>query len=235
MLRRTIKKFWEKEARLRYRPTVECRRPSIGKPGDTSSAESLRFGLCLHKARPQRIRPPPQGRDPVGNGQAAAGFRATFALGVTAADGAAGAVVGANAAGVTARLAAFIGALAFFLAGFFAAFLAAFTAAFFLAGLFFVEAFFFAGFFFATTFFLVATRYFFFLAAFFLEVFFAAFFFVAMLELLLGLTKGTACYHPALAGRASNRRADGSSSRILRRHARVRGAIPTGTAMPQPG
>ena len=60
VLRCTIKKFWGKETRRRYRPTVKCRRPSIGKPGDTSSAESLRFGLCLHKARPQRIRPPPR-------------------------------------------------------------------------------------------------------------------------------------------------------------------------------
>jgi hypothetical protein len=133
-------------------------------------------------------------------------------------------------------LATFIGALAFFLAGFFAAFfLAAFTAAFFFGGFAFAEAFFFAGFFFATNCFLVASRYFFFLAAFFFAVFFAAFFFVAMLELLLELTKGTACYHPALSSRASNHRADGSSSRILLGHPSIRAATRRGTATRRPG
>jgi hypothetical protein len=81
----------------------------------------------------------------------------------------------------------FIGALAFFLAGFFAAFFwAAFQAAFFLAGLRYAEALFFAVFCCYSS---VAVRYFFFLAAFFLADFFAAFLFVAMLALLLGLTK----------------------------------------------
>jgi hypothetical protein len=82
----------------------------------------------------------------------------------------------------------FIGALAFFLAAFFAAFFwAAFQAAFFLAGLRYAEALFFAVFCCCSS---VAMPYFFFfLAAFFFADFFAAFLFVAMLELLLGLTK----------------------------------------------
>lgn len=60
VLRCTIEKFWEKRPGFAIDRLVKCRRPSIGKPGDTSSAESLRLGLCLHKARPQRIRPPPR-------------------------------------------------------------------------------------------------------------------------------------------------------------------------------
>jgi hypothetical protein len=97
-------------------------------------------------------------------------------------------------------LAAFIGALAFFLAGFFAAFfLAAFMAAFFFAGFRCADAFFFARFFFAATWFLLCddAYYFFFLPPFFFAVFFAAFFFVAMLKLLLELTKDTALLPPA--------------------------------------
>lgn len=50
--RRTIKKFFGKEVRLRYRPTVESSRPSIESRGTISSAESLRRGPCLQ--RPDR-------------------------------------------------------------------------------------------------------------------------------------------------------------------------------------
>jgi hypothetical protein len=131
----------------------------------------------------------------VGNGQAAAGLRAVFVPVVGAVDGTAG-DAGIDAKGFAAGLVALMGCLAFFLAGFFAAFfLAAFLAAFFLAGFFFAEALF-AGFRFATA--LRFAAFFFFLAAFFAGFlpFFAAFFFVAMLTLLLELTKGTA-YTPA--------------------------------------
>jgi hypothetical protein len=131
------------------------------------------------------------GLEPVGKGQAAAGFRAVFAPGVAAVDGATGAIIerAAGFAGFTAGLAFFFAA--FFLAAGFLAFFTGFLA-FFLAG-FFLSAFFFAGFFLATFFLaafffagFLATALCFFLA--FLAGFFAAFFaffFVAMVKLLL--------------------------------------------------
>ena len=110
------------------------------------------------------------GREPVGKGQAAAGFRAVFAPGVAAVDGATGAIIdrAAGFAGFTAGLAFFFAA--FFLAAGFLAFLAGFfLAAFFFAGFFlatfFLVAFFFAGFLATALFFLA-----------FLAGFFAAFF-----------------------------------------------------------
>jgi hypothetical protein len=121
------------------------------------------------------------GLEPVGKGQAAAGFRAVFAPGVAAVDGTTGVIIGraAGFAGFTAGLAFFFAA--FFLAAGFLAFLAGFfLAAFFFAGfflaVFFLAAFFFAGFLATALFFLA------FLAGFFAAFF--AFFFVAMVKLL---------------------------------------------------
>jgi hypothetical protein len=113
------------------------------------------------------LRPPPRsrsvpgyGREPVGNGHAAAGFSAVRALGIAAVDdGAARTDVIAELATGLAGLLAFF----FFLAAFFF-----FLAAFFLPGAFFLPAFFAAFFFFDAFFF------FFFLAVFF------AFFFAAI-------------------------------------------------------
>ena len=80
---------------------------------------------------PRSSRNPGYGRDPVGNGQAAAGFSAVLALGVAAMDGAATRLITIGAAGLALGLAALL-AFFFFLADFFlpAAF---FLTAFFLA------------------------------------------------------------------------------------------------------
>ena len=70
-----------------------------------------------------------QGLEPVGKGQAAAGFRAVFAPGVAAVDEATGAITE-----LAAGIAGFTAGLAFFFAAFFlAAGLLAFLAGFFLA------------------------------------------------------------------------------------------------------
>ena len=67
---------------------------------------------------PRSSRNPGYGRDPVGNGQAAAGFSAVLALGVAAMDGAATRLIAIGAAGLALGLAALL-AFLFFLADFF--------------------------------------------------------------------------------------------------------------------
>ena len=101
--------------------------------------------------RPDSFRCPGYGREPVGNGQAAAGFSAVRAL-VTAADtGATGDLIGAAwlAAGLAGFFAFFfLFAAGFFLAAFFFFFPAAFFLAVFFAAFLFFEAFFLDAFFF---------------------------------------------------------------------------------------
>jgi hypothetical protein len=103
---------------------------------------------------------PGYGRDPVGNGQAAAGFSAVRALGIAALVGGVAGAVTMLAAGLATGSAGL--ADAFFFLGFF--FLAAF----------FLPAALLATFFFEDFFFLDAFFFFFFLAAFFLPFFFVA-------------------------------------------------------------
>jgi hypothetical protein len=64
---------------------------------------------------------PTYGLEPVGKGQAAAGFRAVLAPGVAAVDGAGATVPASGAAGFVAALAAFLLGFAFFRADFFPA------------------------------------------------------------------------------------------------------------------
>jgi hypothetical protein len=71
---------------------------------------------------------PAQGLEPVGNGQAAAGFRAVLAPGVAAEDGvdATAPIIGAAGFAAAFLAAFFLGLAAFFLAGFFNDFFLAF-------------------------------------------------------------------------------------------------------------
>lgn len=144
----------------------EDSRTSLGRPvlrRDRGGPQSFEGQARSLRPGPPSPPVPGYGREPVGKGQAAAGFSAVRAPGIAAEDG--------RAAGAGAVVATRIAFFAGFLATFFAA-LAGFTA----AGFFFLAA---AFFFFAAFFFLPAGLAFFlagFLAAFF---FFAAFFLVA--------------------------------------------------------
>ncbi|GAB4182463.1 MAG: hypothetical protein Fur0039_27110 [Rhodocyclaceae bacterium] len=144
------------------------REPNAGekKRGRTPFGRSPRVGDAVQ-----------DGREPVGNGHAAAGLSEDLSPGAAAVEGGAEALVAAGAAGFATAFfgAAFFGA-AFFGAAFFGA---AFFGAAFLAAAFFGAAFFAAGFFAATFFaagFLAAT---FFAAGFLAAAFFAAGFFAA--------------------------------------------------------
>lgn len=134
--------------------TDEDSRTDLGRPvlrRDRGGPLSFEGRARESAPRPDSFRSPGYGREPVGNGQAAAGFSAVLAP-VTAADaGAMGDLIGA--AWLAAGLAGFFAFFFFFAAGFFlAAFFFFFPAAFFLAVFFaaflFFEAFFLDAFFF---------------------------------------------------------------------------------------
>ena len=107
-------------------------------------------GLGIGTPNPGSFRNPGYGREPVGNGQAAAGFSAVLTLVTAAGGGAMGTLIGA--AWLAAGLAGCFAFFFFFAAGFLAAFFFFFPAVFFLAVFFtaflFFEAFFLDAFFF---------------------------------------------------------------------------------------
>ena len=135
--------------------TDEDSRTDLGRPvlrRDRGGPQSFEGRVRETSPHPDSFRCPGYGREPVGNGQAAAGFSAVRALVTAAGAGAIGVLIGAawRAAGLAGLFAFFF---FFFAAGFFpAAFFFFFPAAFFLAVFFaaflFFEAFFLDAFFF---------------------------------------------------------------------------------------